>query len=687
MKNITYTLLVFLISVVFSLSCKKELTPAEEGKEVIQITSSYFLKADGTVWEVGSKDRTTRVYTGTNTPVQIADNTKKIEEFNHSLFILKNDNTLWVRGLNTYGEFGIASPASTNTFVRVATNVKDVDCKFHSLMVLKNDNTLWVSGYNNFGQLGLGHNTNVNTLTRLDNNVIQIASGIHHCLYMKSDSTIWGMGKNDRGQLLNGTTLDRNVPTRLALSLSGIKKFKSDFFSISHFLTNTNELWSTSMASGIIKIADDVSDFEFIGTDYVSMYRILKTSKVLLDYNKSTNVETLRSLDVKAFYKNRIIKSDNEVWGVGPNFKGTMGDEDEKRGFLEYKKISNAITDINYGNSRLYYIKNNKLYESNTSFTSFSEVQTQVNKIFTSSTHVLIIKNDNSLWGKGLNNSGQLGNGNTARQDDFIKIADNVVKATVNDSNMMYSTYNGDLYICGSNSFGQCGINPTINSLITTPVQLPTLDGLGGGFKTFEIGANKAYVLTRFFGYKDDLSGVLISSPEYYTYTPLGYNPRFNVPASFSPSSVIDIKCNKLINNYATEPIYLVGGYTNSIHYVHFNYVNPSQYSDLSYPSLSFMIDDEVLYYYPTYWQEAASPAIIYQKVNTTSIHYAQFLQPRLISPTNNTVVIPTIEKQSYAPDYVEKIALIDKNTLFYLGYDNKIYRYTLGGSKTFITQ
>ncbi|EQF50508.1 regulator of chromosome condensation (RCC1) repeat family protein, partial [Clostridioides difficile CD181] len=56
--------------------------------------------------------------------------------------ILKNDNTVWVCGLNTSGQLGLGENGNKSTFTRVnIDNVKDVICKSNHTFIIKNDNT------------------------------------------------------------------------------------------------------------------------------------------------------------------------------------------------------------------------------------------------------------------------------------------------------------------------------------------------------------------------------------------------------------------------------------------------------------------------------------------------------------------------------------------------------------------
>ncbi|WP_447512998.1 hypothetical protein, partial [Clostridioides difficile] len=65
-------------------------------------------------------------------------------------------------------------------------NVKKIVCGSGHTSILKNDNTVWVCGLNTSGQLGLGDTTNRNTFTKVDiDNVKDVICGYYHTFIIK----------------------------------------------------------------------------------------------------------------------------------------------------------------------------------------------------------------------------------------------------------------------------------------------------------------------------------------------------------------------------------------------------------------------------------------------------------------------------------------------------------------------
>jgi alpha-tubulin suppressor-like RCC1 family protein len=125
---------------------------------------SLILKADGTVWAAGyyqyGQLGDGKLPTPTNTD-QVQISFQQIQELsdvtaisaglNHSL-ILKADGTVWAAGDNTNGQLGIEKDKLTSnrsaTFIPIASGVKQILAQGNQTFIVKDDGTLWVTGVN-----------------------------------------------------------------------------------------------------------------------------------------------------------------------------------------------------------------------------------------------------------------------------------------------------------------------------------------------------------------------------------------------------------------------------------------------------------------------------------------------------------------------------------------------------------
>mgnify|MGYP003454777412 FL=1 len=140
MKKVILRSVLFLAIGLLILSCKKDPYSNPDSVIVTQIATaskySVILKSDGTVWQSPGR-------TGGNTFEQIATDVIAISCGTSNTYIIKEDNTLWVRGWNVYGQLGLGTITEDEAeFVRAATNVKAVSASGEFALIIKNDNSL-----------------------------------------------------------------------------------------------------------------------------------------------------------------------------------------------------------------------------------------------------------------------------------------------------------------------------------------------------------------------------------------------------------------------------------------------------------------------------------------------------------------------------------------------------------------
>ena len=153
-----------------------------------------------------------------------------------------------------------------------------------------------------------------------------------------------------------------------------------------------------------------------------------------------------------------ILKNDGTLCGTGYNGNGQLGlgDKTNRTTFTEITTNTNDIKSIHCG------------YE-----------------------HTLMLENDGTLWGCGLNDHGQLGLGNTTNRKTFTQATTNT-----NDIKQVYCGYyhtfilknDGTLWGCGANGNGQLGLGDNTNRTTFTQVTTNTDDIKSvycGGYHTF----------------------------------------------------------------------------------------------------------------------------------------------------------------------------------------------------------
>lgn len=132
---------------------------------------------------------------------------------------IKADGTLWVWGINTFGQLGDGTLVKKNTPKQVGTasNWLEVTAGYDQTFAIKTDGTLWAWGQNEYWQLGDGTTTNrlVPTQIGTDTDWVKVAVGFNHGVAKKSNGTLWAWGANFSGELGDGTFVSRTTPTQI----------------------------------------------------------------------------------------------------------------------------------------------------------------------------------------------------------------------------------------------------------------------------------------------------------------------------------------------------------------------------------------------------------------------------------------------------------------------------------------
>ena len=345
--------------------------------------------------------------------------------FSNHTFILKNDGTLWGCGANSYGQLGLGDTTSRNIFTKIINGIKSVYCGNSHTIILKNDGTLWACGYNNAGQLGLGDKINRNTFTQITTNTNDIKSvycGYDYTFILKNDGTLWGCGYNEQGQLGLGNNSSKTMFTQITTNANNIKSICcGNGHTI--MLKNDGTLWAS-------------------GTNgYGQLCLKDKTNR-----NTFTQITT-NANDVKSVYCGYgytfVLKNDSTLWSCGRNDYGQLG-----LGDTTNRTVLTQIT-TNVDN---------------------------IKSIYCGYTHTLILKNDSTLWGCGINNHGQLSLGDTPSKSTFIQITTNIKLIYCGLYCTLILKNDSTLWGCGQNSSSQLGLKDTSDRTIFTIIGINTND-------------------------------------------------------------------------------------------------------------------------------------------------------------------------------------------------------------------
>ena len=157
---------------------------------------------------------------------------RQVECGYHHSAAIKSDGTLWLWGINAYGCLGDntrvnkSSPVQTisggTTWRQVSCSDGNANTRFSSISghtaAIKTDNTLWLWGLNNYGQLGDNSVTDKSSPVQTvagGNDWRFVSCGERHTAAIKTDGTMWCWGLGTSGQLGNNAATNRSSPVQV----------------------------------------------------------------------------------------------------------------------------------------------------------------------------------------------------------------------------------------------------------------------------------------------------------------------------------------------------------------------------------------------------------------------------------------------------------------------------------------
>ena len=203
-----------------------------------------------------------------------------------------------------------------------------------------------------------------------------------------------------------------------------------------------------------------------------------------------------------------MLKNDGTLWGCGYNGKSQLGlgDTDYRYTFTQIITNIDNIKLVYCGESYTLILKNDDTLwgcgandygqlglGDKTDRTIFTKIANDVKSVNCGLYHILILKNDGTLWGCGKNNNGELGLGDTTDRNIFTQItanADNIKSIYCGGYHTFALKNDGTLWGCGYNGEGALGLEGTDNRLTFT-----IIDSNPGNIKSIYCGDMHTIIL------------------------------------------------------------------------------------------------------------------------------------------------------------------------------------------------
>ncbi|MCL2680592.1 MAG: hypothetical protein FWF11_03865, partial [Coriobacteriia bacterium] len=333
---------------------------------------SLGIKPDGTLWGWGENQFGATglgIDTGEELlPVQIgtATNWTAVSAgWDHSL-ALRSDGTLWSWGDNQVAATGLGTTVGTQLTpaqIGTATDWTQISAGTQYSLAIKSDGTLWSWGSHATGKTGLGAVTgNQGTPAQIgtDADWATVSAGNGHSLAIKADGTLWAWGDNWFNQLgFFPATVPQPTPTQVGTDTNWTQVSAGNDCSLAIRSDGTLWAWGNSQngRTGLGTAWGNQVIPEQVGTD---------TDWAAVSAGASHTLA---------------IKADATLWAWGSNWGGQAGQD---------ISVDDQLTPAQVGSD------NNWLFVA-----------------AANGWHSLAMRTNDSLWGWGYNEYGQVGVGDT----------------------------------------------------------------------------------------------------------------------------------------------------------------------------------------------------------------------------------------------------------------------------------
>jgi alpha-tubulin suppressor-like RCC1 family protein len=429
------------------------------------------LKRNGTLWGWGSSgvgELGLGFSTSARSPTPIGTNSNWVSIAcggRHSV-ALRADGTLWLTGRNAYGQLGDGSTSPRLGFAQLGagTNWFQIAAGTEHTLALQTDRSLWAWGANFSRQIGDGTSTpNKVTPVRIGvaTDWLALAGGREHSLGLKVDGSLWSWGSSFYGQAGDEIGATRSIPTRLGTASDWLAIAAGGQHSLAVKTNGTLWAWGWNQLGqlGDGTLGNSITNAIASGTNVAwaacaggtSFSVALAADGTLWSWGDNEVGQLARghtssrpdpqqvgnssdwSTVVAGRWSTAALKTNGTLWTWGYNYLGELGNG--TRIGNPYPSAIGASTD-------------------------WAQLSLQ-------ESHILALKTNGELWAWGYNGDGQLGTG-SFQPDQLTPIrlgtASNWTSCAAGQTHSIACRADGTLWTWGLNNSGQLGIGNTVGS-------------------------------------------------------------------------------------------------------------------------------------------------------------------------------------------------------------------------------
>ena len=468
-KGLSYRLHLLACSLFFTLS-----TPlAQAQRAACGLDHSAVIYPDGTLWTWGRNDAG-QLGNGTlihsKIPVQIGiAHWQSVTCGGNFTLAIRNDGTLWGWG-NSFGTVQL-SPVQ----VGLSNDWQSISAGYLHTLGLRTDGTLWAWGNNSVGQLGDGTTTFRSLPIQIGSATDwqTVSASTAHSAATKTNGTVWTWGWNRDGQLGHSTQLIQVVvPTQVGSAANWRSVSSGDRYTLA--VRTDGTLWGWG-ASGQARFGPGS-----YGYYYSSPHQI------------GTDSNWLRAMAGQGNNVSFVLRNNNSLWACGGNQSGQLGNARPNQAVRDtLGQVSNASNWLEvalgarqcvgiradgsiwaWGLNEWGQVGSAAVQVGNRVFPEQMGSGTYWESADAGDTYSMMMRQNGTLWGRGYNLFGQLGDGTIIARDAPTPIgtATNWRSISAGNENTLGIQTDGTLWGWGRNQMSELGDGTTTQHI--SPVQI-----------------------------------------------------------------------------------------------------------------------------------------------------------------------------------------------------------------------
>ncbi len=341
---------------------------------------------------------------------------------------VRSDGTVFCWGYNGDGRCGngtYTTPLVVPTQVSgIGTNGSKVEGGGHHACGIRTNGSAWCWGSNSSGQLGNGTTTTSNVpvaVTNMGSNVTAVSSGTYHSCGIRSGA-LYCWGRNEHGQLGDNSTMNASTPVSVIGMTSGVTHVScGDNHTCARKSDGSLRCWGRN-------------DYGQLGDNST----VDRYSPVLV----SGMTSGVSMVSAGSFFT-CAVRTDGSLRCWGRNDYGFVGDG----------STTQRLTPV-----------------------TPSGMGSGVQAVASGGHQNCALKTNQSIWCWGLNNFGQLGNGNTT--DSLVPVQvqslpGNMASVHVGGAHVCAVSSGGGAWCWGNNDSGRIGDGTTTHRSLPVPVTFP----------------------------------------------------------------------------------------------------------------------------------------------------------------------------------------------------------------------